>query len=118
MLRAIDLRRSRLVTDGHSAYRRIKGHLPHAVIDHEIEYVRGDVHTQNIANYWSNFKLGVYGIIHHIGEVYLPGYLSEFDFRRNGGKVSNAEGFASLMSQTQGRLLWYCRTPQPQNPFA
>jgi transposase-like protein len=117
MLKAIDLERSRLVTDGNPAYRRIKDYLPHDVIDHEIEYVRGDVHTQNIDSYWSNLKRGVYGVFHHVSEGHLPSYLSEFDFRFNRRKISDAERFASLMSQTQGRLLWYCRTPQPVNPF-
>ena len=28
------------------------------------------------------------------------------------------ERFASLMGQTQGRVLWYCQTPQPENPYA
>ena len=118
MLNAIDLERSRLMTDGSPAYRRIKDYLPHDVIDHEIEYVRGDIHTQNIDSYWSNLKRGVYGVFHHVSEGHLPTYLSEFDFRFNRRKISDAERFASLMSQTQGRLLWYCRTPQPENPFA
>ena len=39
MLNAIDLERSRLMTDGRPAYRRIKDFLPHDVIDHEIEHV-------------------------------------------------------------------------------
>ena len=118
MLKAINLERSRLVTDGSPAYRRIKDYLPHDVIDHEIEYVRGDIHTQNIDGYWSNLKRGLYGVFHHVSEGHLPIYLGEFDFRFNRRKVSDAERFASLMSQTRGRLLWYCQTPQPENPFA
>lgn len=118
MLQAIDLEKSRLMTDGHPAYRQIKVYLPNEIIDHEIEYVRGDVHTQNIENYWSIFKRGVYGVFHHASEDYLPCYLSEFDFRRNHRKIPDAERFAALMGQTQGRVLWYCRTPQPQNPYA
>lgn len=92
--------------------------MPHDVIDHEIEYVRGDIHTQTIDSYWSNLKRGVYGVFHHVSEGYLPMYLGESDFRFNRRKVSDAERFAPLMSQTQRRLLWYCRTPQPENPFA
>ena len=76
------------------------------------------VHTQNIDSYWSNLKRGVYGVFHHVSEGHLPSYLSEFDFRFNRRKISDAERFASLMSQMQGRLLWYCRTSQPENPFA
>lgn len=58
MLKRIDVKNARLVTDGNPAYRRIKEHLPHDVVDHEIEYVRGDVHTQNIDSYWSLLKRG------------------------------------------------------------
>ena len=118
MLREIDLERSRLMTDGNPSYRRMKEHLPHDAINHEVEYVRGDVHTQTIDGYWSNLKRGVYGVFHHVSEDRLPMYLGEFDFRFNRRKISDADRFASLMSQTTGRLLWYCRTPQPQNPFA
>ena len=81
-------------------------------------YVRGDVHTQNIEGYWSILKRGVYGVFHHVGDGYLPQYLSEFEFRFNRRKISDVERFAALMSQTQGRILWYCQTPQPLNPHA
>jgi transposase-like protein len=118
LLQNIDLKHSTLMTDGHPSYRQIKVYLPHEVIDHEIEYVRGDVHTQNIENYWSIFKRGVYGVFHHVSEDYLPCYLSEFDFRRNHREISDAERFEALMGQTQGRLLWYCKTLQPENPYA
>jgi hypothetical protein len=36
------------------------------VIDHEVEYVRGDIHTQGIENYWSPLKRGIYGVFHLI----------------------------------------------------
>lgn len=118
MLRSIDLKQSRLVTDGNSAYRSIRQYLPHDAIDHEIEYVRGDVHTQNIDGYWSILKRGVYGVFHHVGEGYLPQYLSEFEFRFNRRKISDADRFSALLGQTQGRLQWYCRAEQPENPYA
>ena len=109
---------TRGLTDGSIVYRRIRDYLPHEVIDHDTEYVRGDIHTQGIENYWSLLKRGVYGVFHHVGDDYLPMYLSEFEFRFNRRKISDAERFAALMAQVQGRLLWYCRTPQPQNPHA
>ena len=76
------------------------------------------MHTQGIEGYWSILKRGVYGVFHHVGEEFLPMYLAEFEFRFNRRKMSDVERFAALMGQTQGRLLWYCRTPQPQNPRA
>ena len=120
ILRAyIDSLSSRLITDAHPAYRLIKKHLRHDVIKHEVQYVRGDVHTQGIENYWSLLKRGIIGVFHHVGKNHLPSYLNEFEFRFNRRKVSDVERFAALMSQTSGtRLLWYCRTHQPQNPYA
>ena len=114
----VDLPESRLMTDGHAAYRNIGRWLPHQVIRHESEYVRGDIHTQGIENYWSLLKRGLYGVFQHVDEGYLGQYLAEFQYRFNHRKVSDAERFAALMAQTQGRLLWYCQTPQPQNPHA
>ncbi len=114
----VDAPNTRLLTDQSPIYRRAKQSMKHETINHETEYVRGNVHTQNIDNYWSIVKRGVYGVFHHTGEDYLPAYLTEFDFRRNRRKVSDSERFVSLMRQLQGRLIWYCKTPQPQNPYA
>lgn len=114
----VDLSGSRVITDQHPSYRSLKRFVRHDSINHETELVRGDVHTQNIDNYWSVFKRGVYGVFHHISEDYLPCYLSEFDFRRNRRGISDAERFSALMGQVQGRLTWYCQTPQPENPHA
>ena len=85
-------------------------YLPHDVIDHEIESIRGDVHTQNIDAYRSKLNSGVYWVFHHVREGHLPSCLSEFDLRFNRRKISDAERFDSLLFQTQGRLLWYRRT--------
>ena len=115
----VDVSATRVIADQHPSYRALKTFVrQHDSVNHETEFVRGDVHTQNIENYWSLFKRGVYGVFHHIGEEYLPCYLAEFDFRRNRRKVSDAERFAALMGQVQGRLTWYCQTPQPENPHA
>ena len=103
----IDLANSRLMTDGHAAYRGIKKHLLHDVIDHELEYVRGNVHTNGIENYWSLLKRGIVGTFHHVGRDHLPCYLDEFEFRFNRRKVSDADRFYDLLGNVEGRLAWY-----------
>jgi transposase-like protein len=115
----VDALHARIITDQHPSYRSLHRFVrQHDTINHELDFVVGDVHTQNIDNYWSIFKRGVYGVFHHIGDDYLPCYLSEFDFRRNRREVSDAERFVALMGQLQGRLTWFCQTPQPENPYA
>jgi transposase-like protein len=109
---------ARIITDTHPAYRSLRRKRHHQMINHEIEYVRGDVHTQGIEGVWSLLKRGVYGTFHHVGKGYLQNYLHEFDYRFNSRKDSDAERFSALMGQVQGRLFWFCQTEQPRNPFA
>jgi transposase-like protein len=112
----LDLDKARLITDGNKAYRHIKHHVRHDIIDHEESYVVGDVHIQGIENYWSLLKRGLYGVFHHVGANHLSQYLDEFQYRFNSRKVTDAERFASLVGQVQGRLLWHRQTSQPVNP--
>jgi len=115
----IELEKSCLITDESPLYHGINRHLPHAMVNHEQVYVRdGVIHTQGIEGYWSLLKRGLVGVFHHVSVGHLPHYLDEFEFRFNQRKVCDAERFASLMGQTRGRVLWYCRTPQPENPHA
>lgn len=114
----VDIKNSRLITDANSAYRLIKNYIQHDMIDHAETYVKGDIHTQGIENYWSILKRGLYGVFHHVDAKYLENYLHEFEYRFNRRKITDAERFASLMGNTQGRVLLYCNTPQPQNPHA
>ena len=109
-----------LMTDISHAYTQMRKHMRHETVNHHIEYVKlgTDIHTQGIEGYWSILKRGINGTFHHVGVGYLGQYLHEFDFRFNSRKVTDAERFASLMGQTQGRLEWFCHTDQPENPFA
>jgi transposase-like protein len=115
----LDLDRTRLITDGNKAYKRIQFHVnKHDVIDHEKTYVSGDIHIQGIENYWSLLKRGLYGIFHHVNRKYLPQYLDEFQYRYNHRDVTDAERFAALFAQVQGRLDWYCQKPQSESHYA
>jgi transposase-like protein len=47
------------------------------------EYVRGNIHTNNIDSFWSLLKRGIVGNYHKVSKEYLPLYLAEFSFRHN-----------------------------------
>jgi len=71
-------------TDDHDGYGRLHRQYPHQVVKHaRQEYVRGNVHTNNIDSFWSLIKRGVMGTYHNISKDYLPLYLAEFSFRHN-----------------------------------
>ena len=62
----------------------------------EGEYVRGNVHTQNIEGFWSLLKRGIVGSYHKVSRVYLPLYVAEFTFRHN--QRNNEEMFETLIA--------------------
>ncbi|MFZ0890745.1 MAG: IS1595 family transposase [Candidatus Binataceae bacterium] len=78
---------SLVATDEHSGYRlldQVEPRLHHGVVRHsQGEYVRGQVHTNNIESFWSLLKRGVIGTYHHVSKKYLPLYLNEFQYRFN-----------------------------------
>lgn len=76
---------TKVMTDEWPSYRSSKKMgYKHETINHGTkEYVRGDVHTNSIEGFWSNFKRGVDGTHHSISPKYLQKYLDEFVFRWN-----------------------------------
>jgi len=84
-----------VATDEHSGYRFLKEYFPHEAVSHgQGEYVRGEVHTNNLESFWSLFKRGVMGSFHHVSKKYLPLYLAEFQFRHNNRKNPDIFGEA------------------------
>jgi hypothetical protein len=75
---------SLVATDEAMGYRRLGRTFPHEVVNHiKKEYVRGNVHTNNLESFWSLLKRGVMGTFHNVSKDYLPLYLAEFSFRHN-----------------------------------
>jgi transposase-like protein len=81
--------RVRLVaTDDSRSYQNLGDEgFRHQTVNHSRnEYVRGNVHTNSIENFWSLLKRGVLGTYHNVSRKYLPLYLNEFVFRYNNRK--------------------------------
>jgi len=88
-----------LASDENPAYTYIDPHKMevHRVVKHgRGEYVRGDVHTNNIENFWSLLKRGIVGTYHRVSKDYLPLYLNEFSYRHNNRENPNV--FADLIT--------------------
>jgi transposase-like protein len=107
MQESVDMDNTRLMTDEHRAYNWIGSLLPHEVIRHKSEYVRGQVHTQGIESFWAILKRGLIGTYHHVDAGYLNQYVQEFAFRANTRTISDSERFTSLLGQVEGRVDWY-----------
>ena len=55
--KVVDVKNSTLITDGFRGYNRLNDIMPHHVVIHENEFVKGDqIHTNNIEGFWANIK--------------------------------------------------------------
>jgi transposase-like protein len=93
---------ARIMTDESTAYKSLGALRKHDSVAHsKLEWVRGDVHTNGIENYWSLLKRGVVGSFHQISKKYLDLYMMEFEYRFNNRKTPE------LFVKTIGRM---CQT--------
>jgi transposase-like protein len=97
-----------IVTDQYVAYKSLGEAFRHKVINHIREYVRGNVHTNTIENFWSLFKRGVIGSFHNVSVKHLPRYLDEFTYRFNNRKDVDLFG-ATVKNLLTGSALPYCK---------
>ena len=89
---------SLVVTDEHNGYKRLGRTYPYEIVNlSKKEYVRGNVHTNNIESFWSVLKRGVVGTFHQVRKDYLPLYLAEFSYRHNNRK--NPDIFADVIAK-------------------
>jgi transposase-like protein len=72
-----------LYSDSLLSYDGLEGRYAHQVIDHAVEYVNGQVHTNGLENYWSLLKRGIAGTYVSVEPFHLFRYLDEQAFRFN-----------------------------------
>jgi len=99
-----------LVSDEHGGY--VGTDFEHQVINHAIEYVNGQVHTNGIENFWSLLKRGLNGTYVSVEPFHLFRYLDEQAFRYNNratkdNPLEDSDRFMLAMSQIVGKRLTY-----------
>jgi transposase-like protein len=110
---------SHIITDEHSTYPFIakESDFLHDVIDHANEYVRGNVHTNGIENFWALLKRGLSGTYVSVDAAHLNSYVAEQVFRFNHRDDCNDAGrFIQVMSQIVGKRLTYAELAARQRP--
>lgn len=96
-----------LNTDEWLGYNGLKGIYKHQYINHKSEeYVRGDVHTQNIEGFWSQLKRSVYGCYHSVSSKHLQNYVDESVFRYNTRDNSESGRFDLMLSNINSHLTY------------
>ena len=84
----------------------------HETVNHMEEYVRGQVHTQGIENFWSLLKRGLKGTYVAVEPFHLDRYVDEQVFRFNNratkdNPLTDADRFMLAVSQIAGKRLTY-----------
>jgi transposase-like protein len=117
-------RESRLMTDQALHYRALgREFAEHGRVEHSKgEYVRGDIHSNTVENYYSIFKRGMKGVYQHCKEKHLHRYLAEFDFRysnRIALGVDDETRAERALKGAAGKRLTYRgpRSPEVEIPF-
>ena len=97
-------------TDGLSAYTSLEAEYLHEVVNHQAhEYVRGNVHTSGIENFWSLLKRSLYGTYVSVEPFHLFRYLDEQTFRYNNREADDAGRFQRIARAIVGKRLTYAQ---------
>ena len=98
---------SAVYTDENIGYRDIADIYNHEWVRHMDEWVRGEVHTNGLENFWSLLKRGLKGTYVAVEPFHLFRYVDEQVFRFNARRGTDSERFAAVLSQIVGRRVTY-----------
>ncbi len=97
-----------IVSDEWKGYWGLNKEFGHVVVNHmRKEYVNGDFSTNNVENFWSHLKRGIYGIYHKVSREHLHRYTSEFTYRFNTRDLSETERFEKALKSSKNLRLTY-----------
>lgn len=112
ILNGVD-KKSTLYTDSWTGYKDVaEKDFVHEVVNHLQEYVRGEIHTNGIENFWSLLKRGLKGTYVAVEPFHLDRYVAEQVFRFNNratkdNPLTDEDRFTLAMMQAVGRRLTY-----------
>jgi transposase-like protein len=106
---------SAIFTDALQSYEGLD-EFQHEVVDHAVEYVRGDVHTNGLENFWSLVKRGLKGTYVSVEPFHLFRYHDEQVFRYNHRKMNDGERFDIVVREIVGKRLTWDRLTGKDQP--
>ena len=97
-----------IFSDELKSYEGLDKDYTHAVINHAIEYLNGNTHTNTIENFWSLLKRGLHGTDVGVEPFHLFRYVDEQAFRYNNRKdMNDGDRFNMVLSHVAGKRLTY-----------
>jgi hypothetical protein len=99
---------SQIYSDDAGYYWKMDSEYAHEIINHAEEYVRGNVHTNGMENFWSLLKRGLGGTYICVEPFHLFRYIDEQAFRFNYRKdMNDSDRFRELATRIVGRRLTF-----------
>jgi transposase-like protein len=103
---------SQVYTDDAVAYDLLHSRFIHEMVNHSVEYVRGQVHTNGIENFWSLLKRTLRGTYVAVEPYHLDRYLDEQMFRFNNrhtkdNPLDDSDRFIAALAQVAGKRLTF-----------
>jgi transposase-like protein len=98
---------SALYTDFLLSYEGLEGRYAHQVVDHAVEYVNGNVHTNSLENFWALLKRSIAGTYVSVEPFHLFRYLDEQAYRFNNRRMNDAERFDLAVKGMVGKRLTF-----------
>jgi transposase-like protein len=96
-----------IFSDELKSYQGLSADYQHAVINHAVEYVNGNVHTNGMENFWSLLKRGLHGTYVSVEPFHLFRYIDEQAWRFNNRKMDDAARFNIGVREIVGKRLTY-----------
>lgn len=101
------LKNAEIHTDALRSYNKLSDEYTHKVVDHAECYVKNNVHTNGLENFWSLLKRSIKGTYVSCAPFHLHRYLGEQVYRFNERKEDDSGRFMKAVSSTTGRRLKY-----------
>jgi len=98
---------SEVFTDALRSYEGLTPEYAHEAVDHAECYVRGNVHTNGLENFWSLLKRTLGGTYVAVAPFHLHRYINEQVFRYNSRQGTDGGRFLAVTKNTIGRRLTY-----------
>lgn len=101
------LKGSHVMTDTLASYVGLAGDYVHDTVNHLVTYVKGNVHTNGMENFWSLLKRMIRGTYVCPSPMHLKRYLDEQAFRFNERRDNDQGRFIKGLSGIVGRRITY-----------
>jgi transposase-like protein len=103
---------SPVYTDTATVYDNLNLQYIHETVNHAEAYVRGQVHTNGLENFWSLLKRGLKGTYVAVEPFHLDRYIDEQAFRFNNratkdNPLTDSDRFLLALSQVAGKRLTF-----------